>query len=372
MSRTILARAACLVVLVAPFSLLSPLSPPAVAGSFVFAGEGSEDRITHPTGYTGAATPALAVSVCIDPTSAHTTEMVIPVKNAIAVWNELQATTGNIAAANVPFLEFDFESTALHELGHCIGLGHPNVGALIGLSQAQTDFTESTDGADDTLDLGAGSDGTEGSADDQRNDDGNLNYFRTSNNDPFTIEPVTVDSTTYSRSLASLPGGDSYSANCDRQVGDDLGFADSECSMQQGLFNGEAKRTLGHDDVATLRLGMSGLDETQGTADDYTVELAYAGLTDTCDVVLDFDDTQTGFAVCFVNGTFLSPADHLAITQGNIYFNTGTQLGNEFDWFFNPIPLSPPGLPATAAWGGLTLVVGVATSGCIRLAKRRR
>ena len=40
----------------------------AAAGSFSFVQEGDEDRVTHPTGYTGAGV-ALSISVCIDPSS---------------------------------------------------------------------------------------------------------------------------------------------------------------------------------------------------------------------------------------------------------------------------------------------------------------
>ena len=89
--------------------------------------------------------------------------------------------------------------------------------------------------------------------------------------------------------------------------------------------------------------------------------LTYAGLTSSCDIVVDFDDTETGFAVCQVSGTFIDfpTNEHLAITAANVYFNSGTQMGNEFDWFFNPdragqSPNHLPGLfgPALAALQG--------------------
>ena len=44
-----------------------------------------------------------------------------------------------------------------------------------------------------------------------------------------------------------------------------------------GTASDEAQRTLGHDDVATLRLGMAGLDEVAGTSDDYTLTLTFCG-----------------------------------------------------------------------------------------------
>ena len=58
------------------------------------------------------------------------------------------------------------------------------------------------------------------------------------------------------------------------------------------------------------------------------MDLTYAGLTAACDVVIDFDNAQTGFAVCFTSGTFIS-GDDAAITSANVYFNTG------FSWHFN-------------------------------------
>ena len=110
-----------------------------------------------------------------------------------------------------------------------------------------------------------------------------------------TIES-TVDASTYSRDLADLPVGDLFAANADRDVTAALGFPDTEAVMQQGQFIDEDQRALNHDDVATLRLGMAGLDETAGTADDYTLTLTYAGMTTACDIVLDFDNSQTSVA----------------------------------------------------------------------------
>lgn len=337
----------------------------AAAGSFNFVVEGAEDRVTHPNGYTGAGA-SLTVTVCIDPSSLNAASMQIPTRNAIDVWNGLAPQTGNVDPANVPFSSFDFETVVLHEMGHCIGLGHPNLGALPGLTLDESEYTLSTDGAA-SFDLGIGADNEEGSADDVRGDDDNLHYFRISNNDPFTIG-TTVDSTTYSRSLGSLPVGDSYAANCDRDVAMLAGHADTECAMQQGLIIGESKRTLGHDDVATARYAMSGIDELESTADDYSFQLSYVGLTASCDVILDFDDTQTSVAVCLVGGTFIG-SQHIAITQANIYFNSGTQPGNEFDWFFNPLRLGAT-LPGLALPGLGALAMGMLGLGA-RLARRR-
>ena len=149
---------------------------------------------------------------------------------------------------------FDFESVALHELGHALGLGHPNLEVSIRVGD---DYTNSTTGANGTFDLARGPDGILGSRDDQRGDDLNLHWFRKSNNNPFTIDS-TIDSTTYSSDVKDLPAGHNYPANANRRVGAALGVANTEAVMQSGLFADEARRTLNHDDVATLRFAMSG------------------------------------------------------------------------------------------------------------------
>jgi hypothetical protein len=144
--------------------------------------------------------------------------------------------------------------------------------------------------------------------------------------------------------------------------------------MQQAVLNGEATRTLGHDDVATLRLARSGIDETEGTGDDYTVTLSYAGLSTGCDPVLDFDDGETGFAVCQLNGTFIDPPtfDHIEITSAQIYFNTGTRPGNAFDWFFNPVRLEPPPEVPALAWPGAAGLAALLFAAGSAVRRRRR
>lgn len=300
--------------------------------AFVFASASNGvDLVTHPIGYIGAG-GNLSISVGIDPTSANATDMVTPIKNAIIIINALNATTSNLktgASTNVPSGSQDFESTVLHEMIHSMGLAHPNIGAVAGVSGNDRNYTNSTLGADGVYDFDDGVDNIIGSKDDSRDDDINLNWFRTSNNNPFTISG-TIDNTTYSRDPADLPSGDAYSVNADRTVGIDLGFTDTECVMQQGTFNGESQRTLGHDDVAGLKFGMSGIDETESTLDDYTFTLTYVGMTTSADIVVDFDDAQTGFAVSSSGGGFVAP-NHAVITSNNIYFNNSAAT-----WFFNP------------------------------------
>jgi hypothetical protein len=309
------------------------MSLPGLVWAGVFVGAESLDTsiVVHPKGYTGSG-GTLNLTVCIDPSSPNAASMAAPVQNAIATWNGLAPTSPNLslgASNNIPSSDVDFESVVLHEMGHCLGLGHPNLATESGLTGDDQNYTKSTKGPDASYDLDKGADNLRGSSDDLRDDDENVHWFRISNNNPFTIAG-TVDSTTYTRSLASLPVGHTYAANADRDVGAALGFADAEAVMQQGQFVDEAQRALNHDDVATLKLAESGLDMIAGNSDDYTVALSYGGMTTGCDLNLKFDDAEASFAQCNVSLGLIS-GSHWSVASADLYFNTG------FSWFFNTL-----------------------------------
>jgi len=303
------------------------------AGAFVFAGEGNEDVVTHPPNYTGAG-GVVTVSVCIDPDSANAEAMEIPVRNIVSVINGFVPRSPNLifgASNDIPAGQFDFESLTLHEFGHCLSLAHPNQGVKTGVSGANTNATQSTDGANNTFNFNSGVDTVPGSSDDVRSDDVNLHFFETDVNNPFLL-PAKVDATNYTRDTANLPTGHTYPANAARGVAPLLGVSNTEAVMQQGQGIDEDQRGLQSDDIATFMFGGTGLDETVGGTDDYTINLVYAGLTTACDIVAR-SDTGTGFASCAFGGTFLPPDfNHLAITSGTFRYNP-----NAVTWYFNPV-----------------------------------
>lgn len=336
------------------------LCPSAQAGSYIFAGEANGvDLVTHPPGYTGAG-GNITVNVCIVPASPNASNMEVPVQNVIDQFNRLVTTTSNLrtgADNEVANTEVDYESILLHELGHCIGLAHPNLATESGLTGADQNYTKTTDGADNTFNLGIGTDAIRGSADDSRGDDINLHWFNSGINNPF-FETATVDNTTYTRNVGSLPVGETMPANADRTVSTLYSVSNTEAAMQQGSFTDEDQRSLAADDVNALRYARSGLDSLAGTADDYTVTLNYQGVTSSgCDVNVSFDDAETGFAVCKTSGTFLS-ADNVAITAANVYTHSG------FNWFFSTARVPDPAVDALSVpqGGTATSLTGGATS----------
>jgi len=316
------------------------------SGAYIFADEtNGVDIIAHPTTYTGTE-DIVTVRVCIDPASPNAADMEYAIQQNVAIFNQLVPTTANVLLGgnnDIPSNAIDFESVALHEIGHCLGLAHVNAASESGLSGSQQNYTKATDGLDNVLNLNAGADGVIGSSDDVRGDDINLHWFRRSNNDPFTIDAV-VDSTTYSRDLTDLPAGHNYAANADRAVSTLLGYPQTEAVMQQGSFYDEAQRTLGHDDVATLQYAASGLDELEsGSSDNYDIVLEYGGISNTnCDISMSFTGTA-GLAFCSVGGAyvnFFNNPNHLRITNATIEFGQG------YVWHFSADPNVAPILKA--------------------------
>lgn len=315
--------------------------------AYIYAGNANGiDIITHPKGYTGTG-GVITLTVGIDPNATLTTELEVAIQNNITIWNKLISETGNLHSGNDTPLnssQFDFESVALHEMGHCLGLAHPNLASESGLSSPENNYTRTTTGVDATYNLGAGTDSVIGSADDSRGDDINLFWFSVQDNDPFNLAlGNNINFNTYSIDIADLPNGHSFAANPDRAVSTLLGYPDTESVMQQGTFTDEMQRRLVADDVMGIKLAQVGIDRIAGTSDDYTILLQYAGITSNADLVVHFEDIA-GFAFCQTSGVFIA-ANHVQITSADLYFDNG------YNWYFNNELLSFTVTPTSSSGG---------------------
>lgn len=307
------------------------------AGAFVFAGEGNGlNIVSHPSGYGGNG-GTVHVNVCMVETSPFADQVDTAVANAINTWNDMQAVTPNLESANVPSGQFDFESALLHEMGHCIGLAHPNVGVQDGVGAGERNYTNVGPGANNVFDFNDGADNLIGSNDDLRGDDNNLHWFRTADNNPFLVD-ATVDGSNFSRTLADLPVGQNFAENADRTVGAARGFPNTEAVMQQGQFSQEAQRQLQADDVSTRRFASSGVDRVAGNADDYSLKLVNLGQRPAgdpeCDITIEFDNT-TSFARCGLSGVLIA-ANNAEITSATTTYSASA------NWFFNDVANGPP------------------------------
>lgn len=321
---------------------LAPLimAPAAHSGAYVFADAGAPDEVTHARVYTGTGGTLTALSICIDTSvnPALAAQAEGSVINAVNTFNRLRTIPNNNLAFNastdIPSGQVDFESTLLHEMGHCQGLAHPNHATESGIAEPGRNGTKSAVGTNTVFDQAAGVDGLHGSSDDVRGDDVNLHWYIRNQNNPGLL-PAVFDATTMIRAPTALPGGHLFAANADRDVLNALGFANTEAVMQQGAFTREAQRILQHDDVTTLRLARAGSDRTQGNADDYTYQLQYVGQLNNpssadCNLRVRVD-ASTGFAVCGVGGVGIS-ANNVRVTTANLAFNDAT------NWYFTPGP----------------------------------
>ncbi|MDF1740604.1 MAG: hypothetical protein P1U86_15690 [Verrucomicrobiales bacterium] len=322
----------------------------AFAFTYVMAGKRQPaDTIVHPAGYTGKeSTLKITVALHSDFEDLEP-DLNFTLTQAVQIWNDLLVASSSLS----PSIEVpaqggtDIFGTMVHEMGHCLGLAHPALSPPPGTPTRGKKYTASTPGPNGKFDLDPGPDGVGGTRDDIRGDDENLSYFKRADNNPFTLpEDGVYDSTTYSLEPADLPSGSTFSAMGDRivAVSDEYRLENIEALMVTGgsLKPGQVRRALGADDVAGIRFAMSGLDEIQGSADDYTLELEYIGVNDKADILIRFDG-RSPFAAAQVAARKIED-NHFAIIPGRIIGYNPKPPGNRF-W----IAPAPEKISATVA-----------------------
>ncbi len=325
------------------------------AGAYIFAGEANGvDLVTHPKNYNGLG-GVVTNKVCIVVGSTSAANLEIPVQNSIDRYNQLVAIEGNLLLGSdndIPSGAIDIESALLHEVGHCIGMAHPNAAGESGLSGSDTNYTKAAEGTNAVFDINSGMDGVRGSSDDVRGDDINLHWFLTDSNNPFVTPNGAVNQSNFSRDLNDLPTGNNFAANADRTVSSLFGLPSTEATMQQGQGSDEDQRALVGDDVNTLLFARTGIDRISDTTDDYSVNLVYGGVSDAvdCDISVALD-TSTSFAVCQTGGGFLA-SNNAVITSASVRYNEAV------NWFFTskrvPTPVTDQ---LTVIIGGTVMLV---------------
>jgi hypothetical protein len=271
-------------------------------------------------------------------------EVAFTAEHIAAIWTSLLIWDENLEPSlEIPRLGgTDFFGTLIHEFGHTLGLAHPTlIPRGQNLARGEGKFTTAEPGPNGKLDLDQGEDGLRGSADDERGDDVNAVFFKKADNDPYTLpESGIIDSTTYSREVEDLPEGDRSPNVSSREIARKVFALEStEGMMVSGgsLIPGQVRRGLSADDIAGIRYAMSGLDEIQGTRDDYTLKVEYVGIDDDADVMIRFD-MPSGFAAAFVGTRPLSET-HKAMGMNRI-INYNPKMPGNRKWFFpQPDPI---------------------------------
>jgi hypothetical protein len=297
-----------------------------------------QNRVVHGGGYAGTG-GEVSVSVCLDPGAmppSGNPEQAI--RNAVAAFNALVPTTGNVVTRGDGAGGSDFESVLLHEVGHCVGMDHSALGPseVGGFDSPNIYYANAFPGPNAAFDTNAGADGVRGSRDDVRADDISRNWFRKNTNNPFEMPPATVDRGTYSMTLSDLPVGHAFVENstsfapCTGPNTSVLrGATPTQNTMFPVICSNNHVRRLAPDDVALLRIARAGLNGAQGNSDDYSLKLTYIGQASNCNIKIQFTD-DAGFARCQVTASTIGGSTDLRVTSGTAQF---LRTGN---WYYNP------------------------------------
>lgn len=284
--------------------------------------------IVHPPGYTNVHQPTIEVDVC---TSLLAPELEGPTQRAVATWDALSPITGNCPLCILPedphpTGTLHAESVILHELGHALGLEHPNL--LFADPQdpspppsglTQTSFAAAFAGA--TQGVLIGMDGVRGSRDDFMDDlfgttAVNVNWFREADNDPFVVDGTIIDINSFSRTTSTmLPPGSTWAASANYCHAYQLGYQRTQAVMYSlasttTVFNG-----ITADDANMVKMQRAGEDRIAQTGDDYIANINWVPDCTDAEIEVRFGPLNVGVAggtAVHVLPTFASPQPPLA------------------------------------------------------------
>lgn len=242
--------------------------------------------INHPPGYTGQS--VLVVDVCVEqlPPQPDLSQVTA---SAVATWEAATPMLGNC----LPFCSlpedlspggiYDAESVVLHELGHALGLGHPNLQFRDPVVNAfvHTSFSAAHTGS--PIGVLVGNDEIRGSEDDFMDNIGgttatNVTWFRENDNDPFVIDSSVIDINSYSRATnTSLPPGSTWAANANFCHGFEFGHPRTHSVMYSTFTTLMEYEGLTADDVNMLKMQHNGQNRVYdgGAGDDYSLTLNF-------------------------------------------------------------------------------------------------